>query len=83
MVEYVAVKRTDSLEWIWNRRIDGQFRVIETPDDELIMSTALPGLWIPPIALRHRDWWAVTAAIARGVTREGHHVFMRTIWKPE
>jgi hypothetical protein len=45
------------------------------------MSTALPGLWIPARALKHRDWWSVMGAIARGVSRVGHHDFMDTIWK--
>ncbi len=69
------------MEWIWNRLIDGKFSVIETADNELIMSTALPGLWIPAYALKHRDWWAIMAAIARGVSRVSHHDFMDTIWK--
>jgi hypothetical protein len=55
--------------------------VIETADNELIMSTALPGLWIPSYALKHRDWWAIMGAIARGLSRVGHHDFMDTIWK--
>ncbi len=81
VIEYVAVRHTEPVEWIWNRRIDGKFSVIETADDELIMSTALPGLWIPSSALKHRDWWAIMATIARGVSRDGHHDFMDTIWK--
>jgi hypothetical protein len=81
VLEYVAVRLTDPVEWIWNRLIDGKYSVIETADDELIMSTALPGLWIPAKSLKHRDWWAVMAAIARGVSRVGHHDFMDTIWK--
>jgi Putative restriction endonuclease len=82
VIEYVAVRHVEPIEWIWNRRIDGKFSFIETAADELIMSTALPGLWIPARALKERDWWAVMAAIARGVSRVGHHDFMDTIWKP-
>jgi hypothetical protein len=82
VIEYVAVRHTEPVEWIWNRLIDGKFSAIETADDEFIMSTALPGLWIPSNALKHRDWWAVMAAIARGVSRVGHHDFMDAIWKP-
>jgi Concanavalin A-like lectin/glucanases superfamily len=81
VTEYVAVRLAEPVEWIWNRLIDGKFRVIETADNELIMSTALPGLWIPSYALKHRDWWAIMGAIARGVSRVGHHDFMDTIWK--
>lgn len=81
VIEYVAVRLAEPVEWIWNRLIAGKFSVIETADDELIMSTALPGLWIPSHALKHRDWWTVMAAIARGVSRRGHHDFMDTIWK--
>jgi hypothetical protein len=81
VIEYVAVRDTDPVEWIWNRLIDGKFSVIETADNDAIMSTALPGLWIPSHALKHCDWWAIMAAIARGVTRIGHHDFMDTIWK--
>jgi hypothetical protein len=81
VIEYVAVHLREPVEWIWNRLIDGKFSAIETPDNELIMSTALPGLWIPAYALKHRNWWAVMGAIARGVSRVGHHEFMDTIWK--
>ena len=81
VIEYVAVRLMEPLEWIWNRLIDGKFSEIKTADNELIMSTALPGLWIPSYALMHRNWWAVMGAIARGVSRVGHHEFMDTIWK--
>jgi hypothetical protein len=81
VIEYVAVRLMEPLEWIWNRLIDGKFSEIKTADDELIMSTALPGLWIPSNALKHQNWWAVMGAIARGVSRVGHHEFMDTIWK--
>jgi len=82
VIEYVAVRHTEPVEWIWNRLIDGKFAAIETADNELIMSTALPGLWMPAQALKHRDWWSVMGAIARGVSRVGHHDFMETIWRP-
>ncbi len=81
VLEYVALRLAEPVEWIWNRLIDGKFSVIETADNELIMSTALPGLWIPSYALKNRDWWAIMGAIARGVSRVGHHDFMDTIWK--
>ncbi|MGQ0633023.1 MAG: hypothetical protein ACT4QC_00275 [Planctomycetaceae bacterium] len=79
--EYVAVKQSDPVAWVWNRLVDGKFEEIITADDECIMSTALPGLWIPAIALKRRDWWSIMGAIARGVSRIGHHDFMETIWK--
>jgi hypothetical protein len=81
VIEYVALRLTEPVEWIWNRLIDGKFSVIETADNELIMSTALPGLWIPSRALKHRDWWTIMGTIERGVSRVGHHDFMDTIWK--
>lgn len=81
-IEYVAVRHTEPVTWIWNRLVDGKYQAVETAENELIMSAALPGLWIPTWALRHRDWWAVMGAVARGVSREGHHDFMATIWKP-
>ena len=81
VIEYVAVRHTDPVEWTWSRFVGGQFKVIETADNEPIMSTALPGLWISPPALRHRDRWSVMGTIARGVSREGHHDFMDAIWK--
>lgn len=80
VIEYVALRLTEPVEWIWNRLIEGKFSVIETADHELIMSAALPGLWIPSHALKHRDWWTIMATIARGVSRVGHHEFMDTIW---
>src|SRR5579859_6354492 len=79
VIEYVAVRLTEPVEWTWNRLTDGKFSAIETADNELIMSAALPGLWIPAYALKHRNWWAIMAAIARGVSRVGHHEFMDTI----
>ena len=82
VIEYVALRHKDPVEWTWNRLVDGKFSIVETADNELIMSTALPGLWMPAYALKHRDWWAVMGAIARGVSRVGHHDFMETIWKP-
>ncbi|HKD37091.1 MAG TPA: hypothetical protein VKB78_09830 [Pirellulales bacterium] len=81
VIEYVALRDTEPVEWIWNRLIDGKFSVIETEEHELIMSTALPGLWISSVALKNRNWWAIMATIARGVSRVGHHEFMDTIWK--
>jgi hypothetical protein len=81
VIEYVAVRLMEPLEWIWNRLVDGKFSEIKTADNELIMSTALPGLWIPSYALKHQNWWAIMAAIARGVSRVGHHEFMDTICK--
>jgi hypothetical protein len=82
VIEYVAVQMAEPVSWIWNRLVDGKFIEIETSDNESIMSTALPGLWIPTIAFKQRDWWSIMGAIARGVTRIGHHDFMETIWKP-
>ena len=81
MFEYVAVRLGEPLEWIWNRLVDGKFSEIQSADNELIMSAALPGLWIPTYALKHQNWWAIMGAIARGVSRVGHHEFMDTINK--
>jgi hypothetical protein len=81
VIEYVALRWPEQIEWIWNRLIDGKFSEIKTADNELIMSTALPGLWIPSYALKNGNWWAIMAAIARGVSRVGHHEFMDTICK--
>lgn|GEM_PF-5599829 len=39
------------VSWIWNRLVDGKFTEIETPSHEFIVSTALPGLWIPATRL--------------------------------
>jgi hypothetical protein len=80
VIEYVALRDKERVEWNWNCLIDGKFSAIETADNELIMSRALPGLWIPSHALQQRNWWAIMAAIARGVSRRGHHEFMDTIW---
>ena len=77
--EYLAVRLMEPLEWTWNRLLDGKFAEIKTAENELIMSAALPGLWIPSYALKHQNWWAIMGAIARGVSRVGHHEFMDTI----
>ncbi|HVX12917.1 MAG TPA: hypothetical protein VHC22_17170 [Pirellulales bacterium] len=81
VIEYVAARLTDPVEWTWNRLLDGKFSAIDLADDNLIMSAALPGLWIPPRALKHGDWWTIMSTIARGVSRIGHHEFMDAIWK--
>jgi len=81
VIEYVAVWDTDPLEWRWNRLTDGTFELVEAADEELIGSTALPGLWMRTAALKRRDWWTIMGNIARGVSRDGHHDFMETIWK--
>lgn len=83
VMEYVAVRLMEPVEWIWNRLVDGQLTEVKTPDGELIMSTALPGLWIPPTALMHRNWWTIMSTIERGVSRLGHHQFMDTIWRKD
>jgi hypothetical protein len=77
--EYVAVRLGEPYAWFWNRLIDGKYSAVETDENELIMSAALPGLWIPAYALKYGNWWAIMAAIARGVSRVGHHQFMDTI----
>jgi len=79
--EYVAI--SCAMDWRWNRLVDGNFVVVETTDDETIYSSALPGLWVPALALKERDWWSIMSSTARGVTREDHHEFMHAIWRPE
>ena len=80
--EYVALRNSQPLTWTWNRRVDNRFTEVETAEDELLMSSALPGLWMPTSALRNRDWWTILGAIARGVSRVDHHQFMDAIWRP-
>lgn len=80
--EYVAVWDTDPLTWNWNRQEDGRFSDVP-PGEPAISSSALPGLWIPERSFQQRDWWAIMAAIARGVTRRGHHDLMDSIWNAE
>jgi hypothetical protein len=77
--EYVALRLGDEFDWVWNRLVDGKYSSVETTENELIMSAALPGLWVPTYALKSGNWWAIMAAIARGVSRVGHHRFMDTI----
>jgi Putative restriction endonuclease len=79
VTEYVAVEDSETLKVHWNRLDSGQFQEIEQDAPGEIRSKALPGLWIPTDALARRDWWAILAAIERGVTRRGHHEFMETI----
>jgi hypothetical protein len=81
--EYVAVRHTQPLTWIWNRLVDGVFEEIETDHGDLITSTALPGLWIPRQSLQNADWWTIMSSIDRGVTRREHHEFMDTIWNAD
>jgi hypothetical protein len=79
-VEYVAVEDTPSPTLHWNRLEGKQFRTVQHDTAGMIRSKALPGLWIPLDALADRDWWAILAAIERGVTRLGHHEHQETIW---
>jgi hypothetical protein len=80
VLEFIALRDTDPVTFHWNRLINGRFTLIEHDDPGMIRSTALPGLWIPTEALIHRNWWAIMASIAQGVTRIGHHEFMNSIW---
>jgi len=82
VIEYVAVRDCDPLEWIWNRLVDGKFEEIEADHETMIASTALPGFWVPVPALKSRDWWTIMSKTTRGITRRGHHDFMGEIWNP-
>jgi hypothetical protein len=81
VLEYVALRDTEPLSYVWNRLIDGRFSSIESDDHGIIRSTALPGLWIPTDALKNRDWWSIMGSITHGVTRLGHHDLMESIWR--
>jgi hypothetical protein len=80
VVEYVAVEDSPEPVLHWNRADGGRFQEITEDAAGMIRSKALPGLWIPTAALAQRDWWAILAAIERGVSRRGHHEFHATIW---
>jgi hypothetical protein len=80
--EYVVLCDTEPVQWIWNHLIDSMFSVIGTAGSEPIISTALPELGIPALALKQRHSWAVMAAIPRGrKIKLGHYDFMQTIWE--
>jgi hypothetical protein len=81
VIEYVALQDTQSPNCLWNRLVDGRFKLIETDDPGMIRSTALPGLWIPTDALKNRNWWAIMGSVAQGVTRLAHHDLMESIWR--
>lgn len=81
--EYLAVFDTDPLTWNWHTTDVASYGLLAPDDDGTVRSRALPGLWLPTSALSARDWWAIMASIARGVTRRGHHDFMDTIWNTE
>ncbi len=81
VIEYVALQDADEPICQWNRLVDGKFQLIESDDPGMLRSTALPGLWIPMEALKNRNWWAIMASIAQGVTRLAHHELMESIWR--
>ena len=81
VIEYVALQDAESPRCLWNRLVDGRFTLIEEDDPGMIRSTALPGLWIPTEALKHRNWWSIMGSIAQGVTRLRHHDLMESIWR--
>ena len=81
VIEYVVVRPTEPLQWIWNRQVDGRFLEIDADHGDMILSAALPGLWISKPALEQRDWWTIMATTSRGVTRRGHHDYMDAIWR--
>ena len=81
VIEYVALQDTESAPCLWNRLVDGRFTLIEEDDPGMIRSTALPGLWIPTEALKHRNRWSIMGSIAQGVTRLRHHDLMESIWR--
>jgi hypothetical protein len=81
VVEYVAAEDSRSPTLLhWNRLEGGRFQKVKEDAAGMIRSKALPGLWIPTEALANRDWWAILAAIERGVSRLGHHEHQSTIW---
>lgn len=79
-IEYVVWYTSLKLP-IWNRLVEGKFQEVQTDEEGMIKSTALPGLWIPMDPLKNRDWWGVMATISRGITRRDHRDFMATIWR--
>jgi hypothetical protein len=80
VIEYVAWFTTEKKP-IWNRLTEGRYQVIEEDEQNMIKSSALPGLWLPVDALAHRDMFQMLAGIQRGLSRREHHDFMNTIWK--
>ena len=79
--EYVALQDTETLSFLWNRLVEGRFTLIEEDDPGMIRSLALPGLWIPKIALKTRNWWSIMGSITQGVKRLPHHDLMESIWR--
>lgn len=80
VVEYVAWFTMEEKP-IWNRLTEGRYEVIEEDEPNLIMSSALPGLWLPVDAMVQRDMFQMLAGIQRGLSRREHHEFMNTVWK--
>lgn len=80
VIEYLAVQDTDPLEYRWNRLANGKLSLVVEDDSGIIRSTALPGLWIAVASLQSRNWWTITGSIAQGVSRQGHHELMDSIW---
>ncbi len=81
--EYLALMDGSELTWKWNRLVEKNYQSLEPEQDHVIRSVAMPGLWFPYDAFRQRDWWQIMAAIARGVTRRGHHELMDSIWNAD
>jgi hypothetical protein len=81
--EYLAVFDTEPLTWHWHSSDVSGYGLLSADEDGVLRSKGLPGLWVPEKAFSNRDWWAIMASIARGVTRRGHHELMNTIWNPE
>ena len=59
VLEYVAVRLTDPVSWIWESLGGGEIHRDRNRGQRVHRRlAALPGLWIPALALKERTWWA-------------------------
>jgi|SRR6516164_8671648 hypothetical protein len=64
--EYLVAFDDELVELLWHRLDAGCYRLVETDEDGIIRSQALPNFWMPLKSLQNRDWWAVLGCIERG-----------------
>ncbi len=69
VTEYLVAVDDNPVGVLWHR-LDGEtYRLVESDEDGILRSQALPNFWVPLKALQDRDWWAVLGCIERGVSR--------------
>jgi hypothetical protein len=70
--EYVVALDSEPVKLFWHQLDGNNYRLLESGQDGVLRSSAMPNLWMPLKALQDRDWWTVLGCIERGVSRRAN-----------